>query len=59
MLSDVEKNNDPPKKPKSKFRIYFMLVLWVSINMIWLTLHQQPSLNQVYNPETKFNQNYT
>ena len=59
MLSDVEKNNDPPKKTKSKFRMYFMLVLWISINMIWLTLHQQPSLNQVYNPETKFNQNYT
>tara|TARA_B100001996_G_scaffold309991_1_gene251683 strand:- start:292 stop:1083 length:792 start_codon:yes stop_codon:yes gene_type:complete len=36
-----------------------MLVLWISINLIWLTLHQQPSLNQVYNPETKFNQNHT
>tara|TARA_Y100000766_G_C18872283_1_gene588948 strand:- start:873 stop:1682 length:810 start_codon:yes stop_codon:yes gene_type:complete len=36
-----------------------MLVLWLSINLIWLTLHQQPSLNQVYNPETEFNSNYT
>ncbi len=59
MLSDVEKKKDDENKPKSKYRMYFMLVLWISINLIWLTLHQQPSLNQVYNPETKFNQNHT
>lgn len=59
MLSDVEKKKDNEKIPKSKYRMYFMLVLWISINLIWLTLHQQPSLNQVYTPETKFNQNHT
>ena len=46
-------------KENKKFRLFFMLVLWLSINLIWLTLHQQPSLNQVYNPETKFNHNHT
>ena len=61
MTSDSDTNNQNRGKSKenSKFRLLFMLVLWLSINLIWLTLHQQPSLNQVYNPETEFNYNYT
>ena len=61
MTSDSDTNNQNRGKSKenSKFRLLFMLVLWLSINLIWLTLHQQPSLNQVYNPETEFNSNYT
>ena len=61
MTSDSKENNGKVKdsKEKKKFRFFFMLVLWLSINLIWLTLHQQPSLNQVYNPETKFNHNHT
>ena len=57
MSSDVEKTIE--KKKNTKNRMYFMLVLWLSINLIWLTLHQQPSLNQVYTPDTQFNQNHT
>lgn len=53
-----ESNNNTNSKNK-KFRMYFMLVLWLSINLIWLTLHQQPSINQVNNPATKVNYNYT
>ena len=61
MTSDSDTNNQNRGKSNenSKFRLLFMLVLWLSINLIWLTLHQQPSLNQVYNPETEFNSNYT
>jgi len=61
MTSDSDTNNQNRGKSNenSKFRLLFMLVLWLSINLIWLTLHQQPSLNQVYNPETEFNYNYT
>ena len=61
MTSDSKENNGKVKdsKEKKKFRFFFMLVLWLSINLIWLTLHQQPSLNQVYNPETTFNHNHT
>ena len=61
MTSNSDTNNAKREKSKdnSKFRLLFMLVLWLSINLIWLTLHQQPSLNQVYNPETKFNHNHT
>ncbi len=57
MSSDEGKNAEPGKN--TKYRLYFMLVLWLSINLIWLTLHQQPSLNQVNNPETKINYNHT
>ncbi|HJM44421.1 MAG TPA: hypothetical protein QF644_00550 [Candidatus Poseidoniaceae archaeon] len=57
MSSEEEKTTETGKN--TKYRLYFMLVLWLSINLIWLTLHQQPSLNQVNNPETKTNYNHT
>ena len=62
MLSNSEKNIEAGKDKSidnKKYRVYFMLVLWLSINLIWLTLHQQPSLNQVNSPESKINYNHT
>ena len=60
MLSNSGKNAEKDKaKNNKKYRVYFMLVLWLSINLIWLTLHQQPSLNQVNNAESKINYNHT
>ena len=56
MTSDSKKEE---KVETKKYRVYFMLALWLSINLIWLTLHQQPSVNQVNNPEIKINYNHT
>lgn len=60
MSSNADKIADNSKsKENKKYRVYFMLLLWLSINLIWLTLHQQPSLNQVNNAESKINYNHT
>ena len=47
------------KEENSNMRFAVLLVLWLLINMVWATLHQQPSLNQANVPGHSLLENQT